>query len=399
MSSTVLSNESALYVAPGGPVYRFMRRLALDRHGQVSVLRRIILLISITWLPMCIFAILQGFALGATPRESFLLDFAAYARYFIALPLMIFADGIIGPRRRLAGLQFVRDGLVGPQDMPAFEQAVARLASRRESVTATVVTIALALFGAWQLTFESATGVANVASWQTFNLPGNHALSYPLAALWSHLVALPVFLFFLYRWLWRLIFWTLFLFDVSRIELRLVPTHADGAGGLGFLEIAHVSFGTLAFAATSVLSAQAAFRIVYEGAGLKTFQGPVIIVFLVILVLFLGPLLLFSPMMNRTWRAAMRSYGSLVVHYNRGFHEKWVDKSGPPGEPLLGSADIQSLADLGNSFRFVNDMKIVPLSRWAFIYLALATVLPGLPLVLLVVPVSEIIDALAKVAL
>ena len=125
-------------------------------------------------------------------------------------------------------------------------------------------------------------------------LPEGHAFSYSLAALWNHLIAVPVLLFLWYRWLWRIVIWTLFLRDVARLELRLVPTHADGAGGLGFLEIAHTSFNILAFAVGSVLSAQAAFKIVYEGASIEVFQTPVIIVLVVMQILFLGPLLLFS---------------------------------------------------------------------------------------------------------
>ena len=393
-----LSNAGELYIAPGGPVYRYSRRLSLDGTGKVSVARRIVAVLIITWVPMCLFAILQGTALGPTPRESFLLDFATHARFFIAMPILVVAEGIIGPRLTRAGLKFVDDGLVRSEDMPAFERAVADLARRRESMLATVVTLALAAFGAWQLTYESASGVS-VGSWQSLTLPPGHAFNVSLAAVWSHVVALPIVLFFLYRWLWRLIIWSLFLWDVSRLDLRLVPTHADGAGGLGFLGVAHLSFGTLAFGVSSVLSAAAAFRIVFDGAGLQTFQIPVVVLLVVLLVLFLGPLMVFSSQMSRHWRAAMGAYGSLVVHYNRSFHKKWVDGLAPEGENLLGSADIQSLADLGSSYQFVKDMRFTPFDRWTVIQLALATVAPALPLVLLVVPVSQILDALAKVAL
>ena len=88
-----------------------------------------------------------------------------------------------------------------------------------------------------------------------------------------------------------------------------------------------------------------------------------------------------------------------MVRYNRAFQDKWLESPGPQGEPLLGSSDIQSLADLGNSFRLVSDMKVMPFGRSAVIQLAVATLLPGLPLVLLAVPMSEILAALAKVVL
>jgi hypothetical protein len=60
-------------------------------------------------------------------------------------------------------------------------------------------------------------------------------------------------------------------------------------------------------------------------------------------------------------------------------------------------ADIQSLADMGNSFRFVVEMRNVPFGRRAVLELALAAAIPCVPLLLLVVPVSEIFAVLKRV--
>jgi len=115
----------------------------------------------------------------------------------------------------------------------------------------------------------------------------------------------------------------------------------------------------------------------------------VIVVLVVMLVLFLGPLLIFTPAMAQTRRDALRSYGSLVTRYNTSFQEKWIDGPGPQDEQLLGSSDIQSLADLSSSCRLVADMGLTPFGRRAVLLLTLATVLPGLPLLLLVYETSS----------
>lgn len=391
--NAVVSNEAELYVAPGGALFRFMQRIAPGVGGW-SVGRRILVLLLVTWVPMCLFAVVQGTAVGATPRASFLYDLATHARFFIGIPMLIYADHYIGARLRRAGLQFLHDGIVVAEDHAAFERAIASLARRRESTMAVVIIAGLALFGAWNLTYESAKGVGRLG-WQALELADGSA-SY--AALWNHLVAVPVLLFLWYRWLWRIAIWTLFLRDVARLRLQLVPTHADAGGGLSFLGVAHTAFGILAFAIGSVLSAQAAFQVLHEGASLQVFQTPAIIALLVVEVLFLGPLLVFTPLMLRVRRAALESYGSLVVQYNRSFGEKWIDGT-PPDEPLLGSGDIQSLADLGTGFGFVKAMRFVPFDRGVVIRLALATLLPGLPLLLLVVPLEEILDAAAKLVI
>src|SRR5690242_11120685 len=96
----VLSNESELYLTGGGPILRLMQRFGVVRKGEPSVRHRIIVALLITWVPMCVFAFLQGCAIGPTPSGAFLSDFATYARFFVGVPILFIAEGIIGPRLR-----------------------------------------------------------------------------------------------------------------------------------------------------------------------------------------------------------------------------------------------------------------------------------------------------------
>jgi len=58
---------------------------------------------------------------------------------------------------------------------------------------------------------------------------------------------------------------------------------------------------------------------------------------------------------------------------------------------LLGSSDIQSLADMGNSFAVVRGMRVVPIDKQTLIGLASATVLPMVPVLILGTPVDQVI--------
>src|SRR4051812_24307577 len=87
----------------GGPAYRLMQRLGVIRGAGPSVGRRSLAFIAITWLPLLVLATLEGHAIGPTPRTSFLLDFATYARFFVAVPLIFAAEVVVGPRMRSAG--------------------------------------------------------------------------------------------------------------------------------------------------------------------------------------------------------------------------------------------------------------------------------------------------------
>jgi hypothetical protein len=89
------------------------------------------------------------------------------------------------------------------------------------------------------------------------------------AGLWYHCIAVPILQFFMFRWLWRLFIWTLFLRDLSRLDLDLVATHPDRAAGLGFLGGAHLTLAIFPFAFSCVLSAQVAFQVYFEAVPMR----------------------------------------------------------------------------------------------------------------------------------
>lgn len=394
--ASALANEHELYFERGGPSYRLMQRVGLIRGDDPSVSRRVVCFLAITWLVLLLISLFEGYALGPTPRQSLLLDFATYARFFVAVPLLIVAEVVIGPRLTAAGLQFVQGGFVRPEDYPAFDRAIARVERWRESMCVEVFLLAMALTAAWTLSPDAVYG-NNTATWAVF--ASDSGVQFSLAGMWYKFIALPIMYFLLLRWLWRLGLWTRFLVAVSRMNLALVPTHADQAGGLGFLGQAHLPLGIFGAAASSVVSADAAFRIVFDGVPIETFKLSAIVVLVATEVIALGPLLVFAPIMARKRREALREYGLLVVRYNRAFHEKWVAGKAPGDEPLLGSADIQSLADLGNSYEFIRSMKLVPFSLRVAAQLVLAAALPALPLLPLVMPWETILKLITDTLL
>jgi hypothetical protein len=81
------------------------------------------------------------------------------------------------------------------------------------------------------------------------------------------------------------------------------------------------------------------------------------------------------------------------------FRQKWITSTTEEKEPLLGTGDIQSLADLANSFEVVREMNLLPFNTKSFLRLAIILVLPILPLFLTIIPLSEIIDRVLKMAL
>jgi hypothetical protein len=223
-----------------------------------------------------------------------------------------------------------------------------------------------------------------------------------LAGSWYHFVALPILQFFVLRWIWRVVIWTLFLAAVSRMQLNLMPTHTDMAGGLGFLGTAHVAMAILPFAASCVLSAEIAFQMTFEGLDLARLQAmaPLLIAYLVLVaVLTVGPLLVFVPAMARARLAALRTYGILVQRHNQQFHDKWIAGPGADAASPLGDGDMSSLVDLGSSYIVIRQMSVFPFSRSPLLQVMIVSCLPGLPLIFLVLPFAAVIRLLSGVIL
>jgi len=210
-------------------------------------------------------------------------------------------------------------------------------------------------------------------------------------------VSLPIFQFLLMRWYFRLFIWTRFLWQVSRIELSLIPTHPDRVGGLNFLSNTVYAFAVLAVAHGALLAGTLANRIFFVGAELIQFKAEIAVVVILMLCIVFGPLLVFAPQLAAAKRKGLREYGTLAERYVREFDAKWLRGGAPADEPFVGSADIQSLADLGNSYEVVRTMRILPITRDAVVRLAAATLVPIVPLLLTMMPLEELLKKLAGI--
>jgi hypothetical protein len=210
-----------------------------------------------------------------------------------------------------------------------------------------------------------------------------------LVSLWYWGVCLPIFRFLGFRWLWRLVLWTVVLWRLSRLDLQFVATHPDHAGGIGYLEVVQAEFSTLVFAISATLAASFAESMVAGTLQGDALYPSLVIILLANALLFLGPLCIFTPKLWLCRVTALDTYMDLSSRYVMAFDAKWL--RGEVEEPdLLGSADIQSLADLSNSMEVVNTMRLVPASRRLLMILGVAALAPMLPLLLLLYPIAEL---------
>jgi hypothetical protein len=218
-----------------------------------------------------------------------------------------------------------------------------------------------------------------------------------LAGIWFRYLSLPLFQFLLLRWYYRIFIWARFLFHVSRIKLKLVPTHPDYVGGLGFLSNIVYAFIPLAVAHGAVIAGMISNHIFHEGAALLDFKIGIIIIVVVVYLLVILPLFSFSTQLNDTWRIGCIEYGKLASRYAQGFDTRWIREKSTADHEIENAADIQGLADMANSYRIVEKMQSIPIKRNDIIMLAAATVVPVLPLLLTMMPLSELIKMVSGI--
>ena len=380
----------------GGPLYQIFRRAHLSGDALGLLRRRIVVISLFAWLPLLILSTLGGRAWGDAVRVPFLVDIEVHARLLLALPLLIVAELVVHQRMLPVVRQFLERGLIPDTFRARFDAAIASALRLRDSVVAEGLLIAF-VYLVGVLYIWPHYGALDVATWYAVPAGGGRRLS--PAGWWFVYVSLPLFQFMLVRWYFRLFVWTRFLWQVTRCDLSLVPTHPDRAGGLGFLSLTVIAFAPLLAAHGALVAGGIATRIFFQGATLLDFKVELAVVLAFLLVIVLGPLLLFTPHLSAARRVGLREYGTLAQRYVREFDDKWLRGGAPAGEPLVGSGDIQSLADLGNSFEVVRGMRLVPFTRDTVLQLAVITLLPVAPLLLTMVSLEELVKQLLQVVL
>ncbi len=380
----------------GGPLLRTLHRVGFIRRKDRSLPLRILFLLLLTWVPLFVLSLLQGMAAGTgRVRLPLLYDFGVYARFFVALPVMIIAEKWVDPCLKQMVRQFVTSGLVPKDQQPALDHVLDGVTHLRDCMLAHGMVL-IASFLPLFKTFEvQARLMPGISTWELRVAGSEPHLTF--AGWWFVLVASVVVRFILFRWLWRLFLWAVVLRRVSRLNLRLMPTHPDLAGGLGFLTRAQVQFGALSFASGAVLAGSIANAVIHLGASLKSFELQMIAYVVLAPLVMLAPLFVLAPSLLRVRRQGLVEYGALANRYTQAFDLKWVRNTATGGEPLLGTGDIQSLADLANGYNIIRQMRIVPISKPALLQSVAEAGAPFLPLFVFATPVERIVGALMKI--
>ena len=373
----------------GGPLYQLLRKSHLEDRVEDHLLWRTVVISGVVWLPLLLLCLVEGTLLGGV-AIPFIGDIETHVRFLVVVPLLVLAELFVHLRMRGIVAQFIERRLIPDAELDRFRAALQAAMRLRNSIGAELLIIAIVFpLGYYMrgdvLALESATWYAQA---------GNGGNTWTLAGLWFAWVSNPIYQFLAYRWYFRVLIWARFLWQVSRIDLHLIPTHPDRNAGLGFLGGSAFALSPLLTAHGAALAGFIANSIFHAGASVADYKLEIAALVVFLMLLVLGPLCVFAPHILAARRQGSREYGAFVSEYMRAFDRRWLRAPDREGEKLLGASDIQSLADLGTAFHVIMEIKPFPFSRDTFIRLIAAVLIPFVPLLLTLMPLEALLDRL-----
>ncbi|NVJ23240.1 MULTISPECIES: hypothetical protein [Myxococcus] len=346
----------------GGPLFELERGLHLIGPPRFKAWRAALCFTLVSWAPLALLTLLQG----AGAMRLFLADYQVHAMLLLSLPVLVAAEPYIDSRVGAAARQFLRAALVEEKDRASYEAMARGLTRWRDAPLVELLLLGLVIALALISTPDPA---------RQWSMVADPTPRLSLAGGWYEYVSEPLARFLVFRWIWRAFGWGVFLLRVSRLPLRLVPTHPDLAGGLGFLAICQASFAPVVFAVAVPVAAYS-FRTnasAITESPLDYVMPQVLYTVLACLAVF-APLAFFSRQLVHAKRQGDPWFSAVAAHHSRRFEDKWFRRN--PGVDPLSSEDFSSLADLGTSFVVARRMKLFPWDQRSLIAVAAAGLAP-----------------------
>jgi hypothetical protein len=336
----------------GGPLYRLQVLLHLIKIPQWNLARRVTCLLAISWLPL----VIMTAWLRPEQLSGLLKDYLVYSRVVIALPVLLIGQLLMEKRFRVV-VEHVREAqLVSDEDQHRLDAVIATLTRLRDSALPETL-IAILVFA--EVVIAGPSRLVTGPAWAGSGGPGAAHLT---AAGWYYLlVCVLIYQFLVLLGFWKWFVWSYLLYRLSRMDLRLVATHPDLHGGLGFLGLAPVAFIPIA-AAISIALVVLFFKIE------------------------LGPLCFFIWKLSVLRQKAILEYGVLAQVQTTDFHSKWISHREDRWKELSEVPNVTMLADFDFVYSNIKRMQPLPVDRNTLIGLALAVLVPLLPAVLAEIP-------------
>lgn len=370
----------------GDAFSRLLHRLALvDAHGLPSG-RAVAAALLLGWVVPGLLSWAQGVGPTAGQRGSFLWDFGSHARFLICLATFLRMEKVAQEHLTMLIHEFLGRGLIDAEQQPKFQAGLRRAEERCHSGSAAGLQLGLALV------MSAAAVLAHLkldhGSWMGSLAHGHFRLT--LGGIWVLLVSFPLFWFLLWRWVWRLGAVVLMLREVSRLDLQLVPTHPDRCGGLSFLAQIPEGFRPLLFALSCLAAATVFEEMTFASVSLHSLGSLAACWLALAVVLFLGPLTLFSRALFRLREESLLEFGQLCCLQFRTLEQRWL------GRAEMEPGEFTAWSHRGRLYQDIQSIHLVPGGKESLHQVAVVAALPWVAVAATRVPLPELLKTLAE---
>lgn len=381
------SDSTSFSLFEGDLVSRLFARLGMGSYRVVDLIKRSLLLIGMTWVPLAILAILDNVHWIQSPGQNFFLDFAAYGQFILGLPLFLAAERVIDKQSREAARSFVTTGIIRSEDAPLISRLNRQVVGYRIAIWPELVCVVVA----YTLT----------ASWiipelyndrDTWHAMGPIGIRQPLTwpGVWEVGFALPLQMFWWLRWMWKIGLWCWYLYRASRFHLNLVASHPDRTGGIGFLSEAQTKFVWVILAyGISNIASTIGYKLSFEGAQMDAVWGPIVSFVVGAPLLFTVPLFMFTRQLCEAKTRAIKLFQARFMERALAFEEKWLQACSSGKYDLMGGSDLAGLNALDMVYDRLRKMRVVPFDMRSFSELVGSALGPMIPLLPYLIDVPE----------
>jgi len=378
----------------GDLLNRAVLRLGVRSKRPFDVFLRTLIVFGITWGVMALLSIRTAWSLppDAAYARNFFYDFAAYAQFFIGLPLYLIAERVIGASIRGASQDFHETGVISPEDIPELDRIEAEVSQLRLSYWPEVICIVTSFYLAFmafgpELVRPHGSGMV---TWHVKPISPTPFLFWTLthwytaAGFYATFFALPLQTYIWVRWVAKIWMWYRYLRLVSRFKLQLVASHPDSTGGIGFLSEVQGKFALLILAyGISGVVAVVGYKIAIEHApvNLPPVWGLVLGFVIGAPLLFLAPLLLFTKQLGRTKRRALAAFREKATVGAKRVEDGWLNRPYSDETDVAVRGDLQQLEVLNKFYERIHGMRVVPFDLRSAGQLVGSAVGPLVPLI------------------
>jgi hypothetical protein len=366
---------------------RWQRKVGLAPDNDLGVARRALFFAMFTWLPIVIWAALESRLLDRAVGEPLLAHYGVHVRCLVAIPLLILAEGMALRVIRTIVTQFLENGLIIESQRDRFIHIIKDNTDLRDKAFPWVIVFALTLL--WLVGVPESLHEHEL-SWATLDT------GMGFGGWWFLYVVRPIFTILLLGWLWRIGLLFRLFYQISKLDLALVPAHPDGMGGLGFLQKLPKAFILVTLAMSAVLASRWIHDSVYHQITLDTLKLPLLSFVVLWGLTVLAPLFVFSAKMISTRKRALREYSALLAEHGRLVHQKWILRQKIGERAILDAPELGPSADIQALYASVKHMRTVPIGKSCIMPILAPIVLPMIIVAATQMPLMKILTTLFK---